>query len=55
MEKVVKMDRDMTKVRGEITKELLNILKIGGQAEFLGFTDVKNVKCCFIHHLMMYL
>lgn len=41
MEKVVKMDRDMTKVRGEITKELLNILKIGGQAEFLGFTDVK--------------
>lgn len=42
MEKVVKMDRDMTKVRGEITKELLNILKIGGQSEFLGFTDVRT-------------
>lgn len=39
MEKVVKMDRDMTKVRKGITKELFNIVKIGGQSEFLFFTD----------------
>lgn len=42
MEKVVKMDRDMTKVRGGITKELFNVLKIAGQSEFLSFTDVKT-------------
>lgn len=42
MEKVVKMDRDMTKVRGEITKELFSILKIDSQSEFLGFTDAKT-------------
>ena len=41
MEKVVKMDRDMTKVSKEITKELLNIVKIGCQSEFV-FNDVKS-------------
>lgn len=42
MEKVVKMDRDMTKVRKGVTKELFNIVKIGGQSEFLVVTDVKS-------------
>lgn len=55
MEKVVKMDRDMTKVRAEITQEWLNILKIAGQSEFLGFTDVRtpllNTVLFIIHHL----
>lgn len=57
MEKVVKMDRDMTKVRGGITKELFHILKIGGQSEFLGFTDVKSPLLnvvLFIIHLCKY-
>lgn len=43
MEKVVKMDRDMTKVRKGITEELFNILRTGGQSEFLFFTDVKSL------------
>lgn len=39
MEKVVKMDRDMTKVRKGIAKELFSIVKIDGQS-ILGFVDV---------------
>ena len=42
MEKVVKMDRDMTKVRKGITKELFTIIKIGNQPQLLFSIDVKS-------------